>query len=63
MLKYVEVGGREQGGEMFKCWLILTCIESNLIGEGGVVALARALEHNSSITTFDVGVCGIRSVE
>ena len=36
-------------------------MQDNLIGEEGAVALARALEHNSSITTLEVGVCEGRS--
>ena len=38
--------------------LILTCMQHKEIGEEGAVALARAVELNSSITTLDVGVCG-----
>ena len=37
--------------------LILTYVQANRIGEGGSMALARALEHNSSINTLDLGVC------
>ena len=39
------------------CCLILACIQRNSMG-GGAVALARALEHNSSITTLQLGVRG-----
>ena len=38
--------------------LILTCVQSNWMGEGGGLALAKALEHNNSITTLDLRVRG-----
>ena len=54
---YVE--GKE---EVKKCLFdrvatLLTCLQSNRIGDGGVVALARALEHNRSITVVNIRVC------
>ena len=48
------------GGRKTEVLLKLTCMQNNDIGEGGAVALARALEYNSSITTLCLEVCGRR---
>ena len=53
----MRMGGRDMKGR--RC-VILTDIKDNAIGEGGAVALARALELNNSITTLDLQVCGER---
>ena len=54
---YVE-GGEEEGGETRGyCSMILTCMQGNEIGLEGAVALARALEHSSSITSLGLKVC------
>ena len=38
--------------------MILTCRQENKIGEGGVEALSRAVEHNSSLIMLSIGVSG-----
>ena len=53
----MEIGEGVAGFEKI-CRLTLTCMQDNEVGEGGAVALARALEHNFSITTLGLEVRG-----
>ena len=50
-------GGESREGRCEKILMSVTCIQGNAIQEEGVAALARALEHNSTIMTLDLGVC------
>ena len=38
-------------------------MQDTAMGEEGAVALARALEHNSVVTTLELGVCGAEGEE
>ena len=49
-----------RGGDAEYCLFGLINMQDNGTGEEGAVALARALELNTSITTLDLQVCGER---